>query len=252
MIGVQICTPERPIMSQSPRITPSEYASRQAAAERIIDSKVAAWRQRPALPQAAKGAAWLAGLLGTAAVVGYAMGGGTGAMLAPAILHLPLLCVAGGASGMSDDEGDIRCGARDAAYRAAGLDGVRDPRLGPTILGRFANFMGRGKAEAVVEQVSADLAHGVWGQAPTTVSYCMRGHDIAPVLTHAAEQAVLAEQSATKIRLLADGRALVTKHSYGRLNATPGRPSSLVLDECAPIAAAWHDAGQQCTSVDGW
>lgn len=98
------------------------------------------------MPQAAKGAAWLAGLLGTAAIVGHAMGGGTGALLAPAILHLPLLCVAGGASGMSDDEGDIHSRARDGAYGAAGLKGVRDPRLGPTLLGRFAKLIGRGKA----------------------------------------------------------------------------------------------------------
>lgn len=231
----------------SSAVTQSEYDSRKAAAERTIDAKVDAWRQRPTLPQAAKGAAWLAGLLGTAAVIGYAMGGGTGALLAPAILHLPLLCIAGGASGMSDDEGDVRSRARYGAYEAAGLKGVRDPRLGPTILGRPATLIGRRKAEAVVEQVSANLAHGVWGQAPTTVSYCMRGHAIAPVLSPAAEQVILAEPSATKIRLLADGRALVTKHSYGRLNATSGNPSSIVLDERAPFAAAWHDAGRQFT-----
>lgn len=98
-----------------------------------------------------------------------------------------------------------------------------------------------------MDRVSADLAHGVGGQQPTTASYCMRGHDIAPVLTQAAEQAVLFEQSATKIRLLADGRSLMTKHSFGRLDATSGNPSSVVFDKCEPIAAAWHDARRQST-----
>jgi len=208
---------------------------------------VAAWRQLPALPQAAKGAALLAGLLGTAAIIGYAMGGGTGAMLVPAILHLPLLCVAAGASELSGDENDIRNRARHGAYEAASLKGVRDPRLGPTLLGRLAKLIGRRKAEAVVERVPADLAWGSWGQQPTTASYCVRSDSVAPVRSPAAEQAVLAEPSATRIRLLADSRALVTKHSYGRLDATSGNPSSVVLDECAPIAAAWHDAGRQAS-----
>lgn len=98
-----------------------------------------------------------------------------------------------------------------------------------------------------MEHATSDLANGVYGQGPTTASYFMRGHDTTRVLSPAAEQAILGEPSATKIRLLADGRALVTKHSYGRLDATSGGPSSLVLDECAPVAAAWHDAGRQAS-----
>jgi hypothetical protein len=183
-------------------MAPTEYNARKAAAEADLDRKVEVWRQAPALPTIAKTAAWMTGLLTTAAVVGFATGGLIGAMVWPVIITLPAMAFSGLVSGLSDTEELARENFRAKAYADAGISGVRDPSRGPSLLDRLALLIGRRPAAAVEARARADLANGIWGAQPVDVRYRVMGEVAVPDMSPTPVPGPL-----TKIRIKADGES---------------------------------------------
>ncbi len=201
-------------MSKQPAISVADYVLREAAAERLLDRKVETWRAEPGYKAPVKAASTFAGLLGTAAAVGFLTGGPIAAIALPVIPTLPAVFFSAGASGLSDTEQDVREYHRHEAYRATGLEGVRDPRKGPTLIDRLARLLGRTTATAAVDRAQDDIDRRVWGPKPSTVTYAVTRERIEPVLDAVREQRILAHGPATKIRMAEDGSALVT-HTLG-------------------------------------
>jgi hypothetical protein len=135
-------------------LSTADYPLRRNAAERLIDRKVDDWRHEAALPPLCKAAAIFTGILGGAAAVGDAAYGSNGAVFPALLLTIPAMSVAGWVSGMSQDEIDVRHRVRAAAYKEAGLEGIRDPRLGPSLASRLSRFLGVDRAAAVIARAA--------------------------------------------------------------------------------------------------
>ncbi|ATR20198.1 Hypothetical protein RMHFA_05746 [Roseomonas mucosa] len=98
------------------RASAAEYDRRLANAEAILDRRVATWRAEPASPAGLLAAGGtLAGLLGTAAIVGFACGGPAGALVAPVLVTLPAIMIAGTAGDLDQDVQAFRASRRAAA-----------------------------------------------------------------------------------------------------------------------------------------
>ena len=136
----------------------NEYTQRLAVAEQILHRKVQDWRDRPAYTDLLPSGTALVGLAGVATVIGFCAAGPIGALVVPDVLHLPILMIAGSASDISLIDYDIWHRHRAEAYATAGIDGVRDPRFGPSWTDRLVKFFGRKPAEAILSRAREDVA----------------------------------------------------------------------------------------------
>jgi hypothetical protein len=221
-------------------LDPAEYSARKAAAKSELDRQVEAWHLKPVTPTVAKAVTWMAGLLTTAALIGFAQASEIGPMVAPVLVMIPAICFSGHSSGLSDGEQIIREHHRAKAYTSVGSSGFRDPTRGPSFFDRLSMLIGPPSANRVADKATTHIAKGVSGPDPTDVRHLVRGDGVCHMASNTHEHGPV-----TKIRLTKTGAMLATHTVDGKLQATAGRPSSVKIDaDGKAVAAAWHDGGQ--------